>query len=93
MSDVLFAAAGAVMLTTGLGLVRMLVGPTVGDRMMAAQLLGVGGGAAALLTAIATGVTAIVDIALLLALLAALAAVALTLGTTAGGDDAGGDPP
>jgi multicomponent Na+:H+ antiporter subunit F len=48
--------------------------------MMAAQLLGTGGGAIALLIATASGVTAIIDIALVLALLAAFAAVALSLG-------------
>jgi multicomponent Na+:H+ antiporter subunit F len=48
--------------------------------MMAAQLLGTGGGAIALLIATASGITAIIDIALVLALLAAFAAVALTLG-------------
>jgi multicomponent Na+:H+ antiporter subunit F len=48
--------------------------------MMAAQLLGTGGGAIALLIATASGMTAIIDIALVLALLAAFAAVALSLG-------------
>lgn len=78
MTDLLFAAAACVLATTGLGLVRMLLGPSVGDRMMAAQLLGAGGGATALLIAIASGTPAIIDIALILALLAAFAAVALT---------------
>lgn len=80
MTGVLFAAAALVLLLTGLGLARMLWGPSPADRMMAAQLLGTGGGAMALLVAIATGMTAIIDIALTLALLAAFAAVALTLG-------------
>jgi multicomponent Na+:H+ antiporter subunit F len=51
--------------------------------MMAAQLLGAGGGATALLAALASGATAVIDIALILALLAAFAAVALTLGEPA----------
>jgi multicomponent Na+:H+ antiporter subunit F len=48
--------------------------------MMAAQLLGTGGGAIALLIGTASGVTAMVDVALLMALLAAFAAVALCAG-------------
>jgi multicomponent Na+:H+ antiporter subunit F len=75
--DFLFGAAVFVLAVTGLGLVRLLIGPSAGDRMMAVQLLGAGAGAAALLVAIASGVTAIVDIALVLVLLAAFAAVAI----------------
>jgi multicomponent Na+:H+ antiporter subunit F len=74
MPEFLFAAAALVLLLTGIGLARMLWGPSPADRMMAAQLLGTGGGA------IASGTTAMIDIALTLALLAAFAAVALTLG-------------
>jgi multicomponent Na+:H+ antiporter subunit F len=80
MPEFLYAAAALVLLLTGLGLMRMLWGPSPADRLMAAQLLGTGGGAIALLIAIASGTIAIIDIALTLALLAAFAAVALTLG-------------
>jgi multicomponent Na+:H+ antiporter subunit F len=80
MPEFLYAAAALVLLMTGLGLMRMLWGPSPADRLMAAQLLGTGGGAIALLIAIASGTIAIIDIALTLALLAAFAAVALTLG-------------
>jgi len=80
MPEFLYAAAALVLLMTGLGLMRMLWGPSPADRLMAAQLLGTGGGAIALLIAIASGTMAIIDIALTLALLAAFAAVALTLG-------------
>lgn len=80
MSEFLLAAAALLLLLIGLGLARLLWGPTAADRMMAAQLLGTGGGAIALLIATASGMTAIVDIALTLALLAAFAAVALSLG-------------
>lgn len=80
MAEFLFAAAAIVLVLTGLALVRMLWGPSPADRMMAAQLLGTGGGAIAILVAIASGMTAVLDIALTLALLAAFAAVALTLG-------------
>jgi multicomponent Na+:H+ antiporter subunit F len=80
MNEFLFAAAALLLLLTGLGLARMLWGPSPADRMMAAQLLGTGGGAIALLIATASGTPAIVDVALVLALLAAFAAVALSLG-------------
>jgi multicomponent Na+:H+ antiporter subunit F len=80
MPEFLYAAAALVLLMTGLGLMRMLWGPSPADRLMAAQLLGTGGAAMALLIAIASGTAAIIDIALTLALLAAFAAVALTLG-------------
>ncbi len=80
MPEFLYAAAALVLLLTGLGLMRMLWGPSPADRLMAAQMLGTGGGAIALLIAIASGTIAIIDIALTLALLAAFAAVALTLG-------------
>jgi multicomponent Na+:H+ antiporter subunit F len=80
LPEFLYAAAALVLLLTGLGLMRMLWGPSPADRLMAAQLLGTGGGAIALLIAIASGTMAIIDIALTLALLAAFAAVALTLG-------------
>ena len=80
MAEFLFAAAAIVLVLTGLGLARMLWGPSPADRMMAAQLLGTGGGAIAVLVAIAGDMTAVLDIALTLALLAAFAAVALALG-------------
>lgn len=90
MAEFLFAAAAIVLVLTGLALVRMLWGPSPADRMMAAQLLGTGGGAIAILVAIASGMTAVLDIALTLALLAAFAAVALTLGEP-GSKRRGGD--
>lgn len=80
MVEFLYVAAAVLLLLTGLGLARMLWGPSPADRMMAAQLLGTGGGAIALLIATASGMTALIDIALILALLAAFAAVALSLG-------------
>ena len=63
-----------------LGLVRILRGPSVADRIMAAQLLGSGGIAALLLIAAATGMSAASDVALSLALLAAFASVAFVNG-------------
>lgn len=80
MIDFYFGAGSVVMILTGLALARLLWGPGPADRMMAAQLLGTGGGAIALLIGTGSGVTAMVDVALLLALLAAFAAVALCAG-------------
>ena len=77
MAEFLILAALAVFLTVALGLLRVLRGPEVADRIMAAQLLGTGGIAALLLLGVATGVPACLDIALTLALLAAFASVAL----------------
>jgi multicomponent Na+:H+ antiporter subunit F len=76
MADFLLAAAGFVMTTVALALVRILRGPAAAERIMAAQLLGTGGIAALLLFAEATGAPAAVDVALVLALLAAFVSVA-----------------
>ena len=76
MANFLLAAAGFVMATVALALVRILRGPAAAERIMAAQLLGTGGIAALLLLARATEVPAAVDVALVLALLAAFVSVA-----------------
>ena len=44
MTDFLLAAAGFILFTVAVGLVRILGGPSNADRMMAAQLLGTGEG-------------------------------------------------
>jgi multicomponent Na+:H+ antiporter subunit F len=80
MADFLLVAALFVLAMVALGLVRILRGPTVADRIMAAQLLGTGGIAVLLLGAAATGMSAATDLALSLALLAAFASVALVSG-------------
>ena len=80
MADFLLAAAGFVLATVALGLVRILRGPSEADRIMAAQLLGSGGIAALLLLAAAMSVPAAVDVALTLALLAAFVSVAFVKG-------------
>lgn len=86
MAEFLLAAASFVLIMVALGLVRILRGPTVADRIMAAQLLGTGGIAALLLIARATGVPSAIDVALSLALLAAFASAAFVNGI-AGSDD------
>ncbi|MFA9439319.1 monovalent cation/H+ antiporter complex subunit F [Uliginosibacterium sp. sgz301328] len=75
MADVLIGVSALVLLTVAIGLWSVLRGPTRADRMMAVQLFGTGGIAALLLVGTATGVDAIVDVALILALLSAFASV------------------
>jgi multicomponent Na+:H+ antiporter subunit F len=82
MVEFLFATASFVLVMVALGLVRILRGPSIADRIMAAQLLGTGGIATLLLIAAATGVPAAIDVALTLALLAAFASVAFVNGIT-----------
>jgi multicomponent Na+:H+ antiporter subunit F len=86
MAEFLLAAACFVLIMVALGLVRILRGPTVADRIMAAQLLGSGGIATLLLVAAATGMAATIDVALSLALLAAFASAAFACGVE-GPDD------
>ena len=80
MAEFLLAAAGFVLATVAVGLVRILRGPGDADRIMAAQLLGTGGIAALLLLADATGVPGAVDVALILAVLAAFVSIAFVKG-------------
>ena len=82
MADFLLAAAGFVLVTVAVGLVRILRGPGDADRIMAAQLLGTGGIAALLLLAQAMSVPAAIDVGLVLALLAAFVSVAFVKGVT-----------
>ena len=82
MADFLLAAAGFVLVTVAVGLVRILSGPGDADRIMAAQLLGTGGIAALLLLAQAMSVPAAIDVGLVLGLLAAFVSVAFVKGVT-----------
>jgi multicomponent Na+:H+ antiporter subunit F len=79
MSAFLMSVALFVLATVALGLLRVLAGPSAADRVMAIQLLGTGGVAATLLSAVATGAPAAIDVALTIALLAAFAVVAFVL--------------
>jgi multicomponent Na+:H+ antiporter subunit F len=80
VADFLLAAAGFVLAMVALGLIRILWGPGDADRILAAQLLGTGGIAALLLLAQATGMPAVLDVALILALLAAFISVGFVKG-------------
>ena len=87
MPEFLTAAAILVLVTVAIGLIRIVLGPTRGDRLMAAQLLGTGGIAALLLLAAARRTDAIADVGLILALLAAFAAAAFARGAAPSDQD------
>lgn len=89
MSHFLLAAAALVLLSVAAGFWRVWRGPTAADRMMAAQLVGTGGVAVAMLLAAAGGRWVMLDAALVLALLAAFAAIAFVKARTPEG---AGDP-
>ncbi|MHC4993034.1 MAG: monovalent cation/H+ antiporter complex subunit F [Planctomycetota bacterium] len=76
MSAVAAVAAAIVLCTVHVGLLRVLRGPTAGDRMMSAQLMGTAGTATVLLLATALQSSTLIDVALVMALLAATASLA-----------------
>lgn len=73
MADFLMMAACAILLTVALAMFLVMRHPVDADRMMVVQLLGSGGIAVVLLTGVANGQTAVIDVALVLALLAVFA--------------------
>ncbi|MFO1121867.1 MAG: monovalent cation/H+ antiporter complex subunit F [Hyphomicrobiales bacterium] len=75
MTSLYFAAASFILVMVALGLLRILVGPSASDRLMAAQLIGSGGVAIVLLLAAAMKAPSIIDVALMLAILAVFASV------------------
>lgn len=78
MTEMLLIAAVLLLLTMAAGLVRIVLGPTLYDRMMAAQLLGTASIGVLLLLSFAFAVPALVDVALIFGLLAAVAVIAFT---------------
>jgi multicomponent Na+:H+ antiporter subunit F len=76
MAEFQLAAAGFILLTLVLGLLRVLRGPSDADRLMSVQLLGTGSVAILLLLGATTGSPFMLDVALTLALLAAYAGLA-----------------
>jgi multicomponent Na+:H+ antiporter subunit F len=71
-------AASVLITTIGVGLVRIVRGPTHSDRMMGAQLIGTTGIAVLLVLAPVVRIPALVDAALVFALLAAVTVAAFT---------------
>jgi multicomponent Na+:H+ antiporter subunit F len=78
MAEFLLGMALLLLLTMSAGLVRVIIGPTAPDRMMAAQLLGTSSIALLLLLSVALDVPALLDVALIFALLAAVSVAAFT---------------
>jgi multicomponent Na+:H+ antiporter subunit F len=78
MTELFMLSALGLMLSLFLGLLRVLLGPGVGDRMLATQLIGTSGVGMLLLFNEVFNQPALLDVALLLALLAAVAAAAFT---------------
>lgn len=76
MNTFYLVLATILLLNIAAGLVRILRGPTPGDRMLAAQLFGTSGVALMLLLSQAQSSPALRDVALVFALLAVLATVA-----------------
>lgn len=75
MTAFYYAAALFILLTLAGGLARVLYGPGVRDRLMAAQLAGSSGVAVLLLLAAAMGQSAIIDVALMLGILAVFVSI------------------
>jgi multicomponent Na+:H+ antiporter subunit F len=69
-------AAGLLLLSIAVGLIRIVRGPTPADRLMAAQLFGTAGTAILFLLAHAQKLEALQDVALVFGLLAAVTSVA-----------------
>ncbi len=76
MSEFYFGYALFLLLTVAISLIRVLRGPTSGDRMLSAQLFGTSGVGILLLLGRGMEMPALWDVALVFALLAAVAAVA-----------------
>ncbi len=78
MTELFLSVSLLLLVTMTAGLIRVVIGPTPADRMMAAQLLGTSSIGALLLLAPALGVPALVDVALIFALLSAVSVAAFT---------------
>jgi multicomponent Na+:H+ antiporter subunit F len=76
-----YAIAAFLLLNLVGGLIRILLGPTVADRMLAAQLFGTTGVAVLVVLADASGVSAFRDVALIFAVLAAVNAIVFVRGS------------
>ena len=78
MSAFLLSVALVLMAGMAAGLIRVAIGPTPSDRMMAAQLMGTSGIGVILILAPVLAVPALIDVALIFSLLAAVAVTAFT---------------
>ena len=78
MTMLLLIASLILLLSLGLGLLRVYMGPSLEDRMLSVQLVGTTGVGLLLLFGFLLEMPASVDVALVLALLAAVSVAALT---------------
>jgi len=78
MPAVFLTLALVLLITMAAGLIRIVIGPTPADRMMAAQLLGTSGIGVLMLLSPALGIPALIDVGLIFALLAAVSVAAFT---------------
>ena len=78
MTMLLLIASLILLLSLGLGLLRVYLGPSLEDRMLSVQLVGSTGVGLLLLFGFLLEMPASVDVALVLALLAAVSVAALT---------------
>lgn len=78
LSDIHLAVSLLLLATMSIGLIRVAIGPTPSDRLMAAQLLGTSGIGLLLVLIPVIRVPALIDVALVFSLLAAVAIVAFT---------------
>lgn len=78
MTTLLLISALILLLSMGLGLLRVYIGPSLEDRMLSVQLVGTTGVGLLLLFGFLLEMPASFDVALVLALLAAVSVVALT---------------
>jgi multicomponent Na+:H+ antiporter subunit F len=79
MAEFLTLNGAFVLLTVLAGLVRLLRGPTIVDRISALQLVGSGGTVALVLLSFGLETPAYMDVALIMAILATFASAAATL--------------
>lgn len=78
MSTVFLGLALLLLVTMAAGLLRIIIGPSPADRMMAAQLLGTSGIGVLVLLSTALDMPALIDVGLIFALLAAVSVTAFT---------------
>ena len=78
MTILVLLATLILLLSLGLGLLRVYIGPSLEDRMLSAQLVGTTGVGLLLLFGFLLAMPASVDVALVLALLAGVSVAALT---------------
>lgn len=90
MHDFYLGLAFFLLMNIAVGLLRVLLGPTRTDRLLAVQLFGTTGAATLLMLSHATSDTAWLDVALVMVLLAAVSAVAFVAHRASGAESDNG---